>query len=833
MKKCYPYLSATRELTMKNMMLGRYEQAQTLLQGWLTTQIAKNDVVYPHWIEGSHYFWYLSETENGNEFRLVNINTASNTLAFDHKVMADNLALATGQTISVDKLPIKQVTITLSPTQVHFRAFEKNWQFDTDTVTCKEAIPTQKIDSDTILSKGDIRKVAKMYSQCLPSPNGKMEIFIKNHNIWIRNRELNDVFSLTQTGTADESFARSSHYNTDPNTIQALWSPDSKRLLTIQLDTKGVRERNSCLYTPQDDSLYPQSSPIKMAYPGDEHVDTYRLVIIDVEAGHLRAVDYSPLPYILYSDWMYGFFSLGLGWWSTNSQQAFFIDTSRGSKVVRLVELDTNTGSTRVIFEEKSSTFVKLHHDLSNHPHFLPLPETNELIWCSERSGWMHLYLYDLNTGQLKHQITGGTSPVDKEPLADKKASVNRGQWLVRDLLHFDPITREIIVQTAARDPAISPYYRDICKINIDSCLLTPLVTGNFDHYVANKNSFAVASRNSSDVDNITGVGINGVSPNGQFIVITRARVDTIPVSLIIDRNGKELFTVETANISGLPDGWHWPEPVKLKAADNQTDIYGVVFRPPNFSPDDNYPILEYSSSMRSVSALPQGSFSLATFNGLAYYQPAALAALGFIVVMIEGRGTPLRNKVFQDHHFGKVAATSDLNDRIAGIRQLAKRYPYMDINRVGITSTETPTNAIYGLLHPSDFYSVVVLHCFNDPRYQIAALGETEDGTVDKDVINNSSYPENHLDHFSGNLFIIQGMRAAAVAGTFRLVEELQKANLTFDMLCLPNLMSQMTSYTIRREWDYLVRHLQGLEPPKDFKLTTGEDLFHLNKHN
>ena len=120
-------------------------------------------------------------------------------------------------------------------------------------------------------------------------------------------------------------------------------------------------------------------------------------------------------------------------------------------------------------------------------------------------------------------------------------------------------------------------------------------------------------------------------------------------------------------------------------------------------------------------------------------------------MVMIEGRGTPLRNKAFQDHHFGEAAATSDLNDRIAGIRQLAKRYPYMDINRVGITSTESPTNAIYGLLDPSDFYSVVVLHGFNDPRYQIAALGETEDGTVDKAVINNCSYPENYLDHFSG----------------------------------------------------------------------------------
>jgi len=822
---------------MKNSMLDRYEQAQTLLQGVLTTQIAKNDVVYPHWIEGSHCFWYLSDTENGNEFRLVDADTANNTLAFDHNAMADSLALATGQTINVDKLPIKHVTITLSPTLVCFRAFEKNWQFDAGTAACKETISAQKIEADTTASGGDASRLAEVFSQCLASPNGKSEIFIKDHNIWIRNRASGEESALTQTGNADESFARSSVLNVDPNTMQALWSPDSKRILTVQLDTRGVRDLNSRMYTPRDGSLYPQSLPFKMAYPSDENVETYRLVIIDVEAGHLQSIDYSQLPFIAYTEFFLGFFTVGLGWWSVDSQRAYFIDTSRGSKVVRLVELDTDTGSTRVVFEEKSATFVKLRHDFNDLPHFLPLPDTNELIWFSERSGWTHLYLYDLSTGQLKHQITGSASSADKEPFEHKESSANEeqnsGQWLVRDLLHFNPVTREILVQTAARDPAISPYYRDICKINIDSCLLTPVVTGNFDHEVVNKNSSALGVRDVCEIDNIRRVGVNGVSPDGELIVVTRARVDTIPVSFVIDKHGKEHFTVETADVSGLPEGWHWPEPVKLKAADNQTDIYGVVFRPPNFSPDDQYPILEYSSGMRSFSALPRGSFSLAAFMGLGFYQPAALSALGFIVVVIDGRGMPLRNKAFQDHQFGEAAGTSDLNDRMAGIRQLAKRYPYMDINRVGITSTEIPGNAIYGLLHPSDFYSLVVLHVFNDPRYAMGIIFETEDGTVDKAVINNRSYPENHLDHFSGKLFLIQGMLSPGVAGAFRLVEALQKANLTFDMLCLPNLMNQMTGYTIRREWDYLVTHLQGLEPPKDFKLTTGDELFYLNKHN
>ena len=796
---------------MNSTILSRYEQAQALLQGVLNTHLVRNDAVYPHWIEKSHCFWYLKDTENGKQFRMVNVDAASNTVAFDHQALADGLALATGQTINADNLPIKHVTFSLSPTQIGFRAFDKNWQFDTATAMCKEDIAWQKIKSELIHIE-DASRLPDVFLQTLLSPNGKKELFIQDHNLWIRDRQSGETSALTKTGTADESFARSSAFNID-STIQAMWSPDSKRVFTLQLDTRGVTERMLCNYAPQDGSLYPKILPWKMAYPSDEHVETYRLVVIDAETGHLQAVDYSPLPFMMYSDNMYGFFTLGMGWWSTDSHHAFFVDTSRGSKAVRLVELDTNTGSTRVLFEEQSATFVKLRHDLSDRPHFLPLPETDELIWFSERSGWAHLYLYDLTTGQLKHPIT-------------------EGEWLVRDLLHFDTNHREILVQTAGRDPAISPYYRDICKINIDSGLLTPLITGNFDHHVVNDYNFSVAIRNELNIDNITDIGINGVSPNGEFIVVTRSRVDTIPVSFVIDRHGKERLTVETADISGLPENWQWPEPVTLKGADNQTDIYGVVFRPPSFSPDNQYPILEYSASTRNLSALPQGAFALGTFLGAFYYQPAALAALGFIVVMIEGRGTPLRNKAFQDHHYGELEYTSDLNDRIAGIRQLAKRYPYMDINRVGITAVENQTNAIYGLLHHADFYSVVVDHCFWDPRYSFASSGETYDGTVDKAVINNNTYPEDYLDHFDGKLFLIQGMLSLFSAGTFRLIEALQKANITFDMLCLPNMTNQMSSYATRRQWDYLVTHLQGMEPPKDFKLTSGEDLFHLNKH-
>ena len=209
------------------------------------------------------------------------------------------------------------------------------------------------------------------------------------------------------------------------------------------------------------------------------------------------------------------------------------------------------------------------------------------------------------------------------------------------------------------------------------------------------------------------------MSPTGQYLIATRSRVDTAPESVLIDREGREILTVEAADISDLPTDWQWPESVKLKAADGETDIYAVVFRPPGFSPEQSYPVVDFLSSTRGFCTLPLGSFVNTQWYGTNYYQAAAMAALGFVVVCITGRGTTGRDKAFYTHHYGDHAFSSDFNDRIAGIRQLAERYPYMDINRVGINGDENPiNNVIYASLLHSRLLQSHRTHCMRDPRF-------------------------------------------------------------------------------------------------------------------
>ena len=439
------------------------------------------------------------------------------------------------------------------------------------------------------------------------SPDGEKAVFVRDYNLWLSDVASGNERALTSDGTKDYPYA-GTILNKDPR-LQVLWSPDSTRVYTLQLDIREVASRPLTYYVPMDGSLPSRLVEYKLAYPGDDHVESQRLIVIDTTTGCCQAADYPAVPYILHGPETFdGFFTAGMGWWSPDSRFAFFIDVARGGNKASVIKWDTWDGTTQVLLQETADTYIRLCEDTASSSMFLPLPDTDELLWFSERSGWGHLYLYDMSTGKLKRQVTGEASSRDS------------GEWLVRSVLHYDSKQRELLIQTAARDANISPYYRDICKVNIDSGEVTAVKTGDYDHMVYSpKNGLCIGVLAYCKIDNAE--DLQGVSPCGQYIVTTYSRVDTAPVSLLIDRNGQTILTLETADISGLPDSWCWPEPVKLKAADNQTAIYGAVFRPPGFSEDKKYPVIDYLGSMRAFSLAPEGSFINSNYTN--YYEMA------------------------------------------------------------------------------------------------------------------------------------------------------------------------------------------------------------------
>ena len=762
-----------------------YERAETLMLGTFTKTIALNTTIFPTWISDTNCFWYERESQTGKEYRLVNASSATNVLAFGHDTLASVLNEIVKQDVDAKNLPIHGVSFELNPSIMRFTAFNKRWIYSLDAISCLE-IETANED-------------------CVISPNGKLGIFIRDFNLWSRNLDNGSEHALTHDGEEEYIYGISSSCMSplDYSNVQIRWSPDSIRLFTVQCDTRQIKNFPVMHHVPQDGSIRPQVVENKRALPVDANVETLRLLAIDVETGCMQEANYRPIPV---TRSVLPFFDSNLGWWSTDSRRAYFVDVERDYKTVRVVEFDTQTGATKILFEETSNTFISLMHNSDEPPTLVPLPETGELLWFSERSGKAHLYLYDLETGQLKTPVT-------------------QGDWLVRDVVHVDTQRREVFVQTAGRNTDWDPYYRDLCRVHLDTGEVTPLIAS--DHEI-----WAVTQGNQNTMTAIgTGHDVGSscaIAPSGDFAVVTRSRADEAPTTLLLDRNANVILTVEHADTSALPNNWQWPEPVKLLAADGKTDIYGLVFRPSGFSSEHSYPVVSHVYNSPDLTWVSKGSFTNGAVYGMPYLDAAALAELGFIVVQIDGRGTPFRDKAFLDECYGWTESASTIEDHIAGIQQLAKHRPYMDLNRVGITSHCAGGMGVVSSLcqqnEQAGFYKVGVASMIYDGRFFSAQLwNDKYEGLPCSNT--DHQYPEQQVKNLQGKLLLLNSMvdPLAPAEGTLRIIDALQTANKDFDMVLLPN---PAPSYLIRCAWDYLVEHLLEEEPPEDFKLTTFFDL-------
>ena len=766
---------------MAQTMEARYERASHLLRGAYSDEIVFNDTVYPTWIDGTESFWYIRVIKEANgvshEVRIVDANEQTNRLAFDNNTLAMALEKVTGKKLKAKDLKflpmypgfnIANMEISLKSGMVRFNLAENSWAYN--------------------LATGEIRETQRLHMRELftserASPDGTKVIYIKDHNVWVRDVNSGKEQPLTSDGEEDNSYQANITYAT---LLIGHWSPDGKQFLIIRHDRRQVEETLRLSYKTDGDDFRPSLSKLKgLAMKGDKQIGSFRYVAINVDAGKVQKPDYPQIA----NEWM--FLYDNLTWWGKDSRLAYFVDADRYHKTVRLVEFDTQTGTTRVLFEEASATFFRFAHSYEDQPVMIPLPETEELLWFSERSGWGHLYLYDLKTGALKNAVT-------------------TGEWLVRNVVYYEATRREVFLQTAGRDASKNPYYRDLVRVNIDTGELVTLTDTNHD--------VEGYSTQCTTTYEWGGFKLNGVSPTGNYAVVTLSRVDTVPITYLLDRQGERVMTIEDADISRLPKGFQWPEPVKTLSADGKTAIYGVVYRPSDFSADKTYPVVNHVMNTPHTTFAAKSAFNV---HLLTTFSSAAIAELGFIVVQFDGRGTPGRSKAFQDESYGDFYGASDLSDHVVGIRQLGERYPYLDLDRVGIVSEMYGNGASWGMLKYPDFYKVGVEGKVGDMRMLPASLSDQYTG---------SAGINNHLEQLAGNLqgkllLPVPFTTAADVyglsaVGEIILAGAFAKANKDVDLLHDPVQGWAVSTYHIRRCWDYLVQHLQGNVPPDNFIL-------------
>src|ERR1700728_440102 len=604
------------------------------------------------------------------------------------------------------------------------------------------------------------------------SPNKRWAAYVKDHNLYLRDLVTGTVLQLTNDGVAGWDYA----------------TPLPSLRVMVDQGTEDVKQPAAVFWSPDSSKLitYRLDSrnsgrftslqfvpPDQLRRRAFTYVYPLRGEVLAKEVPIIfdiqsgKRIDVQASIELPFQD--------GPGFdWFPDSKSFHYDYDERGFKAKELRVVDAATGEQKVLVREQSDALLDPGETFYNF-----VDSTGEILWASERDGWNHLYIYNKG-GQLENQLT-------------------QGPWVVRQIEHVDEKNRRVYFLANGREKSEDPYQTHLYGVGFDGKGLQLLSPENADHSVS-------------------------VSPGGAFFVDSYSRPD-LPGQAVLRRtkDGSEVRVLEKADISELTKtGWNFAEPFQGKAADGTTDLYGLIWKPSNFDPAKKYPIVEF------VYTGPQSFFVPKSFGRTLWLQ--SVAELGFVVVMVDGRGTTGRSRAF--HQFSYRNLGGSFEDHVAMIKQMAARYSYMDATRVGIFGTSAGGyGAAHAMLAFPEFYKVgVSTSGDHDARLDKAWWNEAYQGyPVEDDYAAQSNVTM--AERLNGHLLVEHGDVDDNVhpVETLRFVGALMKANKNFDMLFVPNMFhgesGEHALYLVRRRWDYFVQYLLGVTPPANFEIKEDRD--------
>ncbi len=748
---------------------------------------------------GGDRFWYR-DTANGNTtFMLIDAARATKVPAFDHAQMASALTTAGIRNANAASLPITDLEFADANATliVTVRGERYRCSIAAAYSCARQPIPPahQQTQANGQPPSGvsatatggnagmSTNPVAAAplrpgRDEAVVSPDGKRAVFIRNWNLWVRDVTTGEEKPLTTDGVTNYGYATDNAGWTHSNRAVAVWSPDSKMVATFQQDQR----KTGMMYLVSTNVGHPTLDAWPYPLPGDKEVNMIERVVIDSDSGRITRLKMPPDQHR--SSLCDDISCRGGGWddvqWAADGKTIAFLSTSRDHRSEDLKMADVATGDVRPVFNETVPTFFESGNGRVNWRY---LSRRNEILWFSERSNWGHLYLFDAGTGKLKRSVT-------------------EGDWNVTQVLRVDEKTGDIFFEGVGREKGWDPYYSATYRVNMDGKapntglrLLTPEVS---NHAAT-------------------------LSEDGKYLVDVYSTPQTPPVAVLRDAEGKRITEIATADISRLKaTGWVAPVGFTVKGRDGKTDLYGLMFKPSNFDASKKYPIVNYIYPGPQTGSVGSRNFSASRGDS------PALAELGFIVVSIDGMGTPWRSKKFHEAYFGDMGDNT-LPDQVGGMKQLAAQNPWIDLTRVGVWGHSGGGYATAdAMFRYPDFFKVGWSESGNHDNRNY------EDDWAEKwlgldDATNKKAYDdqanENIAKNLKGKLMLVHGTMDDNVppSNTLLVVDALMKAGKDFDLLMVPNAhhgYADEALYIGRRRWDYFVTNLMGATPPKEYKL-------------
>ncbi len=735
-------------------MRAAYERAVSFMPGNLQREIYVADVS-PHWIGRSDSFWFVKIGPNGKHF--IKVDAAKNTQgpAFAQARLAAVLSRATGKTYEANDLPFYSFTYLNKDRAIRFHFDDSIWACTLAKYSCHRS----PISS------------AKRFMSI--SPNGQWGVFIRHHNLFVRDMSTGTVSQLTFHGVAGDAYGMPlpdlrlliAEDVTNGDDVRerpgVSWSPNSERFVTYRMDSRNAGRFTSIQFVPPH-----QLRPItyNYVYPSPGEILPKAMPIVFNLQTAIRRVDVKTRPLQIQ-------FQGGPHFrWFPDNQHFYYVYHGRGEKYISIRVVNADTGVQRVLYTEVAKPYPYVD---PRETMFRFFNGYQELLWTSQRSGWNQLYRYNGKTGQLIDRVT-------------------HGNWVVHRIVKIDGKAHKIFFLAGGVDPRMNPYYTQLYSINMNGSGMKLLTPENADHTVS-------------------------VSPDGEYFVDDYSRPNLPAISVLRRaRDGSVVRVLERTDDGWLLKmGWKPPIPFEGKAADGKTNLYGIIVRPTDFNPHKKYPILE------NIYPGPQGHFVPNTFGAALRLQ--SMAELGFVAVMIDGRGTSGRSRAFHDfsyHNMGNVFI-----DHVAMIKQMAAKYPWMNIHEIGIHGISAGGyGSAHAFLQFPGFYKVCVsISGDHDPRLAKAWWNELYQGyPVGKDYKEQAN--ETIASRLKGHLLLIHGDIDDNVnpTETMRLVNALMNANKDFQMLLVPNMYHGPSGphalYVVRREWDFFARYLLKQKPPGNF---------------
>lgn len=775
--------------------LPEYLQAEKFTKEKLNTMLFSTKVD-PHWFPTGNDFWFEYKTSEGTSWYVVDPDARRKTPLFDRDELAAQLTEIVHDPFEARHLPIQNLkvkadgrTFTFEVTSSQDKKPEKDEKKKADTPE-KEVFyfsydyPTRKLTRLT-----EEAKEPKQLDWASVSPDGQTVVYAKDCNLYRmsiadyrkaqKDEKDSTIVEIQLTTDGSEHFGYGIPYsilNTDTlcngkrRSVWGYWSPDSKHFATIVTDERKVKDLwviNSTASPRPTLETYRYQMPGEMDAPEDHlflfdmTTNTRKEIRTAAWKNQTLSIEYRPFNQKDRDA------ELTPVVWQGDNNRFFLTRSSRDLHRIDVCTYTIGQDSIVPIVKERMNTYQETR----------PIQVFNggkEFIQWSERDGWAHLYLYD-DQGKLKNRIT-------------------QGPWHVERVVKVDPATRTIYFTANGREANENPYYEHLYRVNADGSGLKLLTKGNYFHEIA-------------------------MDDEARFVVDNYSRVNTVPNAVLTDRNGNKVMDLQESDFSQLfAAGYKFPELFTVKAADGVTDLYGVMYKPYNFDSTKVYPIIDYVYPGPQVEAVyyPFTRMSVRTDR---------LAQAGFIVISVGQRGGhPSRSKWYHNYGYGNMR-DYPLADHKAAVEQLAARYKYIDIDRVGIHGhSGGGFMSTAAILQYPDFYKAAVSCAGNhDNRIYNRWWSETHHGVKEEIteqgdttfVYKIATNPE-IAKQLKGHLMLVHGDIDNNVhpANTIRVVDALIRAGKRFDMLILPGQrhgFGDMDEYFYWRMVDFFSRWLNG----------------------